>query len=125
MALTYLTAATASAAMDAIVPASTNMAISLHISTGPGNTGANEETGTGYTYQQGQFIAASSGTKTGPNSTVTFTATGWTGTIGYFGVWETTHTTWKCGGALSSSLTPPASATIIILSAGLSLAVQG
>lgn|SRR5487761_1057909 len=125
MALTYLTATTASAAMDAIVPASTNMAISLHISTGPGNTGANEETGTGYSYQTGQFIAAVSGVKTGPNSAVSFTSTAWTGTLGYFGVWDSTHTTWKCGGALSATLVPPSSCTVVILAAGLSLSVQG
>lgn len=125
MALTYLTATTASAAMDAIVPASTNMAISLHISTGPGNTGANEETGAGYGNQQGQFGAASSGTKTGPNAAVSFTSSAWTGTLGYFGVWDTTHTTWKCGGALSATLVPPSSCTVVISIAALSLSVQG
>jgi len=125
MALVYLTATTASAAMDAVVPASTNMAISLHISTGPGNTGANECAGTGYAYQQGQFIAAVSGVKTGPNAAVSFTSTAWTGTIGYFGVWDTTHATWKCGGALTATLTPPSSCTIVIAIAGLSLSIQG
>lgn len=125
MTLTYLTATTASAAMDAIVPSTTNVALSLHISTGPGNTGANEETGTGYSYQTVQFGASSSGVKTGPNSTASFTSSAWSGTLGYFGVWDSTHTTWKTGGALSATLTPPTSATVIVSVAGISMSVQG
>jgi len=124
MALTYLTSATATAAMTAIVPDSTNMKISLHTGS-PGNTGANECAGTGYAKQTGQFGPCSAGVTTGPNTAVTFTSTAWSGTIGYFGVWDNAGTTWKCGGALSASLTPPASCSIVVAIAGISLSVQG
>lgn len=125
MALTYLTTTTANAAIDAIAPSATNLAFSLHISTGPGNTGANEETGTGYAHQTGQFGSASSGVELGPTSVVSFTATGWTGTLGYFGIWDSTHSTWYCGGALGATLVPPSSATVVILVSGVSVSVQG
>ena len=125
MALTYLTATTASAAMDAIIAASTNVDLSLHISTGPGNTGANEETGTGYSYQVVQFGSSSSGVKTGPNAAASFTSTAWSGTLGYFGVWAAGHSTWLCGGALSATLVPPSSCTVVVSIAGISVSVQG
>lgn len=125
MALVYLTAAKATAAMTAVVADTTNMKLSLHISTGPGNTGANKCAGAGYADQTGQFGPAASGTTTGPNAAVAFTSTAWTGTIGYFGVYEATDTTWQCGGALSATLVPPASCTVAIAIAGLSLSIQG
>jgi len=124
MALTYLTNTTANAAIAAIVPSATNVALSLHTGS-PGNTGANEETGTGYIYQTIQYGAASAGIELGPTSTASFTATGWTGTLGYFGTWNSAHSTWYCGGALTSSLTPPSSCTVIVSVSGISISVQG
>jgi hypothetical protein len=125
VSLTYLTNASANAAIAAITPASTNVDLSLHISTGPGNTGANEETGTGYSYQVIQFGAASAGVELGPTSTASFTATAWSGTLGYFGVWASGHSTWECGGALTATLTPPSSCTVVVLVSGISISVQG
>jgi hypothetical protein len=130
VALNFLTAATANAAMDAIVAASTNMKISLHVATpvaGSVLTGTGEEVGTGYSKQTGQFTAAVNGAKTGPNSAVSYAATGWTASapLGWFVVWESTGTTPLCGGALSATLQPPPNCTVVILAAGLSLSVAG
>ena len=125
MPLTYLTNTTANAAIAAIAPSATNLAFSLHISTGPGNTGANEEAGSGYSAQTGQFAAASAGVELGPTVALSFTSTAWTGTLGYFGVWNSGHSTWYCGGPLTSTLVPPSSCTVIIAISGLSIAVAG
>ena len=83
---------------------------SLHTAS-PGTTGANEATGGSYTRQLVTFGAPSSGVKTSTN------AQNWTSmpasTIGWFGFWSATSAgTYYSGGALSSSLTVPAGATV-------------
>jgi hypothetical protein len=127
--MAFLAPATAAAALNAIVASSSNVALSLHVSN-PGTTGAGEEVGTGYSYQTVQFGAATvanPSVKTGPNATASFTATSWTASapLGWFGVWDPTHTTWQCGGALSATLQPPPSCTVVVLAAGISLTESG
>jgi hypothetical protein len=99
--------------------------LSLH-TTSPSNTGANEVTGGAgpYARQTAAVSAPSTGT------TVTSGAQNFVGmpaaTVGFFGVWSAlTAGTYEGGGALTSSLTVPAGATVAFAIGALSLAVQG
>lgn len=128
MALTYLTATQANAAVAAMFTSSgTTYYGSLHTAS-PSNTGANEctTTSTGYTRQAINFGAPSSGVE------VTTNAQNWTNmgavTITHFGINTTSvvlAATYIGGGALGSSLTVPSGATVAAAIGAISVTVGG
>ena len=124
MALTYLPAAQANAAIAAMfVPTSTTYYGSLYTAS-PGATGANEVTGGSYGRQAAVFGTASSGVE------ATTDAQNWTSmpavTVTHFGFWSaSTAGTWEGGGPLTSSLTVPAGATVAAAIGALTVQVQG
>lgn len=132
MSLTYLAATYANLAIDGIVAASTTFYLSIHNSTGPSNTGANELiAGTAYTAVGGgrppiTFGAASSGVQVS-NDTQTFAMlVTESGGIGYFGIWTAASSgTYICGGVTSGlSGSIPATASVVFTN-GVTLSVQG
>ncbi len=123
MALTYLPAAQANAAIAAMFVPSTTYYGSLHTAS-PSTTGANEVTGGSYARQAAAFGSASSGVEATTN------AQNWTSmpavTVAYFGFWTAaTAGTWDGGGPLTSSLTVPAGATVAAAIGALTVQVQG
>ena len=123
MALTYLTAAQANAGIAAMFVPTTTYYGSLHTTT-PGTTGAAEVTGGSYARQAAVFGTAASGVES------TTDAQNWTSmpavTVGYFGFWTaSTAGTWLGGGALGSSLTVPAGATVAAAIGALTVSCQG
>jgi hypothetical protein len=123
MALTYLPASQANAAMQAMITASTTYYLSLHTSS-PSTTGANEVTGGSYGRQTIQWGAASSGVMTST------TAQNFTSmpscTVGYFGAWTlVTSGTYELGGTTTSSLTVPSGATVACAIGAVTLTVSG
>ena len=99
--------------------------LSLHTAS-PGQTGASEATGGAgpYIRQAAALSVPTTGTE------VTSGAQNFTGmpscTVGWFGIWSSQATgTYEGGGALTSSLTVPAGATVAFAIGALSLAVQG
>jgi hypothetical protein len=123
MALTLLTAAQANAAIAAMFVPSTTYYGSLHTAT-PGTTGASEVTGGTYGRQTITYGSGSSGVESSTN------AQNWTlmpsCTVSYFGHWTTVTTgTYLGGGALTSSLTVPAGATVAAAVGALTVSVQG
>ncbi len=90
----------------------------------PSNTGANEVTGGSYVRQSITFGLPSAGVKTSTN------AQNWTSmpacTVGYFTYWSaTTAGTYYGGGALASSLTVPAGATVAAAVGAMSTTISG
>ncbi len=132
MTLTYLAPAYATLAIDGIVAASTTFYLSLHNSTGPSTTGANELlAGTAYTAVSGgrppiTFGAASSGVQVS-NTTQTFAmlVTESLG-IGYFGIWTANSSgTYICGGTTSGLSGSIPSGASVVFTNGVTLSVQG
>jgi|ERR1019366_761257 hypothetical protein len=99
--------AMADAAQNAIFATSTNYYLSLHTGD-PAATGANE----GSEGRQAiQFGASSTGTQASTTAQVWASAVG--GTYPYFGIWSAASSgTYKRGGALTSTISPPAAASI-------------
>ena len=97
--------------------------VSLHVSTGPGTTGANENAATGgYTRQACSWNAASGGSKTN-SSSLTFSTSG-TVAVTAFGTNSTSGTsggTYAIGGNLTSSVT---SASITIAAGAITLSAS-
>ena len=123
MALTYLPAAQANLGIAAMFVPSNTYYGSLHTAS-PGLTGANEVTGGSYGRQAVVFGSASSGVE------ATTDAQNWTGmpavTVSYFGFWSAvTSGTYLGGGALGSSLTVPAGATVAAAIGAITVSVQG
>jgi hypothetical protein len=121
--LTYLPAAQANAAMQAMITPTTTYYASLHTGS-PSNTGANETSGGSYARQAIQFGNASSGveTSTDAQSYTNMPAV----TISYFGVWSlVTGGTYELGSPLGSSLTVPAGATVTMAIGAVTLTVGG
>jgi hypothetical protein len=123
MALTYLPASQANAAIGAMITASTTYYESLHTTT-CSNTGSAEVSGGSYGRQTIQVGAASSGVMT---STTAQNFTNMpSATVDYFGFWTlVTAGTFLLGGQLASSLTVPAGATVAVAIGGITLSVQG
>lgn len=123
MAQTYVSTANLNAGVNAMAVPSTTYYASLH-TTSPGFTGANELTGGSYARQALIFGSATIGLE------VTTDAQNWASlpscTLGYFGWWSTlTGGTWEAGGALGSSLTVPAGATVAAAIGAISAGVSG
>jgi hypothetical protein len=125
MTLTYLPATQANAAMQAMVVNGTTYYLSLHTAT-PGNTGASEASGGTGPYARQSIVmgAAASGTETST------TAQNFTGmpavTVGWFGFWSLVSSgTYELGGALTSSLTVPAGATVAFAIGAVTLTIGG
>lgn len=123
MALVLLPAAQANAAINAIFVPTTGYFGSLHTAT-PGTTGASEVTGGTYARQGTTYGAASSGVEATTN------AQNWTlmpsCTVTHFGEWTLVSAgTYLGGGALGSSLTVPAGATVAAAIGALTVQVQG
>ena len=123
MALTYLTAAQANAAVVAMFPSPGTMYLGLNTAS-PGTTGANEATGGSYARQSCTFGAASSGTEASSNAQ-NFTSMP-AATVTYFSLWSaSTAGTYEGGGPLGSSLTVPAGATVAAAIGAVTVSVQG
>lgn len=123
MALTLIPAAQANAAIAAMFVPTTGYFGSLHTAT-PGTTGASEVTGGTYGRQGTTYGTGSSGVEATTN------AQNWTlmpsCTVTHFGEWTlVTSGTYLGGGALGSSLTVPAGATVAAAIGALTVQVQG
>lgn len=105
-----LSTTSADAALEAIMAHTTTYYLSFHTAD-PGTTGASEGTATRMSFTPN---AASGGTQTFPSAAGSTTdATG--GTYPYFGVWTAaTAGTYVGGGALTSTIKPPAGGTITV-----------
>jgi hypothetical protein len=94
--------------------------VSLHVSTGPGTDGSNENANSGsYARQSCTWNAAASGSKTN-SSALTF-ATGGTVAVTYIGTWNNATYgagTYSIGAALAASVT---STSIVIASGAITL----
>ena len=130
MALTYLSPGAASVMVNALI--TSGAYLSLHNSTGPSTTGANEiaaNSASGYTQANRPSItwAAQSGGVVVSNNTQTYTmGASWsTGAIGYFGLWSAnTAGLYLCGGTITGLGSVAAGATVTITSA-VTLTVAG
>jgi hypothetical protein len=97
--------------------------VSLHVSTGPSTTGANENANAGsYARQACSWNAASGGSKTNSTS-LTFSTAG-SVAVTYFGTWSVVtygSGNYAIGGALASSVT---AASITIASGAITLSAS-
>jgi hypothetical protein len=110
-----LATASADAAQNAILVAGTTYYLSLHTAD-PGATGANE----GTAGRQAITFAASSGGSQASNSAQSFTGVPGGQTYTNFGIWTASSGgTYKRGGLLGSSITPPAGSTVSVQSGGI------
>jgi hypothetical protein len=123
MALTYLPAAQANAAIAAMFPSPGSDYLGLN-SASPSTTGANEVSGGSYSRQSCAIGAPSSGTvqNTGAMNFTNMPAV----TVSYFSLWSAASGgTYEGGGQLTSSLTVPSGATVAFAIGALQLSVQG
>ena len=130
MALTYLSPGAASVMVNALT--TTGAYLSLHNSTGPGTTGANEiaaNSASGYT--QSARPSVTWGTITNgvvvSNNTQTYTmGASWsTGAIGYFGIWSASSAGTYLGGGTVSGLTSVAAGANVTITSAVTLTVAG
>jgi hypothetical protein len=134
MALTYLPATVANNMLNQIIGASAANGgfLSLHNSTGPSTTGANEvaaNSASGYTQATRPSIAwgANSNGVTTSNTTQTYTmGASWaTGAIGYFGIWGASSAGTYYGGGTTTGLGSVAAGATITITSAVTLTVAG
>jgi len=112
--LTDVASASEDAAQNAILATGTTYYLSLHTAD-PGTTGASES---GEGRQAITFAASSGGTQASNSAQTWASAVG--GTYGYFGVWTAlTGGTYKRGGQLTGSISPPVGAQIAVASGAI------
>lgn len=123
MALTYLPATKANAAIKAILTTAVTYYTGLNTAS-PGLTGANEVTGGSYARKLSKVTAAATGKE---HNATAMTFTGMPAvTVDYFSEWSAVSAgTYECGGATTSSLTVPAGSTVAVAVAALTFSVAG